>query len=164
MSFIIQKSKTKDIDSLMAIYEAAIRYMRRCGNNNQWTGGYPGKEVILHDIERGFSYTVYDENGRISGVFSMIDGIDPTYNKIEGEWADDNLPYLTIHRIASNGSSRGIGKAAFDYAKSHAASVRVDTHEDNVKMQELLLNNGFKYCGIIYLANGDPRRAYQYVK
>ena len=28
-------------------------------------------------------------------------------------------------------------------------------------MQHLLEKHGFSYCGIIYLANGDPRLAYQ---
>jgi len=36
----------------------------------------------------------------------------------------------------------------------------VDTHEDNQTMQALLGKHGFSYCGIIHLANGDPRMAY----
>jgi len=30
--------------------------------------------------------------------------------------------------------------------------------------QRHILDNGFKYCGIIYLESGDPRMAYQWTK
>lgn len=39
-------------------------------------------------------------------------------------------------------------------------SIRVDTHRDNISMQKMLLKNGFKYCGIIYLKDGSERLAY----
>jgi RimJ/RimL family protein N-acetyltransferase len=37
----------------------------------------------------------------------------------------------------------------------------VDTHQDNVVMQRILEKLGFTYCGIIFVANGTPRLAYQ---
>ena len=37
----------------------------------------------------------------------------------------------------------------------------VDTHRDNAIMQHNIKKHGFTYCGIIYLANGDKRLAYQ---
>ena len=40
-------------------------------------------------------------------------------------------------------------------------NLRVDTHRDNRVMQHLLLQHGFTYCGIIHLASGDERLAYQ---
>lgn len=161
MSLFISKSIFEDIDSLMTIYEAAVCYMRKCGNINQWINGYPGRDIIIRDIESGVSYTIRDENEQICGVFSMIPGIDPTYRYIEGQWIDDSKPYLTIHRIASNGITSGIAKAAFDYALNITGNVRIDTHEDNAKMQRVLLENGFVYCGIIYLLDGNSRLAYQ---
>ena len=41
------------------------------------------------------------------------------------------------------------------------SAIRIDTHRDNKIMQHNLLKYGFTYCGIIYLANGDERLAYQ---
>lgn len=35
------------------------------------------------------------------------------------------------------------------------------THRDNKPMQHVVEQNGFKYCGIIHLENGDERLAYQ---
>ena len=39
--------------------------------------------------------------------------------------------------------------------------VMEDTHRDNTIMQHLITKHGFTYCGIILLANGDERLAYQ---
>ena len=43
----------------------------------------------------------------------------------------------------------------------HCESLRADTHADNKIMQHVLEKNGFRKCGIIHLANGDPRLAYE---
>ena len=40
----------------------------------------------------------------------------------------------------------------------------LDTHEANGPMRHKLEKNGFTYCGIIYVEDGTPRRAYQKVK
>ena len=40
-------------------------------------------------------------------------------------------------------------------------SLRADTHADNKIMQHLLEKNGFTRCGIIHVADGTPRIAYQ---
>ena len=45
--------------------------------------------------------------------------------------------------------------------KNNAASIRVDTHRDNLPMQRMLQKNGFIYCGIIYLADGKERFAFE---
>ena len=47
------------------------------------------------------------------------------------------------------------------WAFSEYPNVRIDTHEDNYVMQNMLKKLGYTYCGIIHLENGDPRLAYQ---
>ena len=49
-----------------------------------------------------------------------------------------------------------------DFARTQYNHLRADTHADNIPMQSCLQKNGFAYCGVIYLANGDPRRAYEW--
>lgn len=49
----------------------------------------------------------------------------------------------------------------FRWAFTQIDSIRIDTHRDNKPMQHLLNKNGFRYCGIIYLEDGDERLAYQ---
>ena len=48
-----------------------------------------------------------------------------------------------------------------DFCFSHDANIRIDTHKDNLIMQHNIEKHGFTYCGIIYLASGDKRMAYQ---
>jgi RimJ/RimL family protein N-acetyltransferase len=40
-------------------------------------------------------------------------------------------------------------------------SLRIDTHRGNVVMRRMLEKNGFRFCGVIYLENGDERVAYE---
>ena len=56
-----------------------------------------------------------------------------------------------------------------DFVKAKAAAdgfsggIRVDTHEGNIPMRKMLEKQGFVYCGVIHLADGSPRVAYQYL-
>ncbi|MBF0714735.1 GNAT family N-acetyltransferase [Gemelliphila palaticanis] len=157
----VRKAKKEDLKEIMAIYEVAKTYMRNNGNSNQWINNYPSKELLLEDILKGNLYVIVEEKN-IYGVFMFSVGIDETYiNIYEGEWLNDET-YGTIHRIASSGVKSGIFSTALNYCKTVIDNVRIDTHEDNKIMQDLLLNNNFQYCGIIYLLNGDKRLAYNF--
>lgn len=98
----------------------------------------------------------------IVGAFAFIPGVDPTYAVVYGgAWIDDELPYATIHRLASTMDSHGVASACFDWCWSQIHNLRIDTHEDNVIMRHCIEKAGFRYCGIIHLLNGDPRLAFQ---
>jgi RimJ/RimL family protein N-acetyltransferase len=66
-----------------------------------------------------------------------------------------------IHRVASGPKAHGVMRRVLDYAFALTDTIRIDTHADNKTMQSLLRKYGFTYCGIIHLANGDPRLAFQ---
>ncbi|MBR5329656.1 MAG: N-acetyltransferase [Firmicutes bacterium] len=156
----IRKATLADLDEIMRVYAAAKEYMVATGNKSQWNNGYPQRELIENDIAKEQCY-VCEENG-IKGVFAFILGEDHTYNYIEdGAWKNER-PYGTVHRIGSDGTSRGIFNAALDYCKTVIPDLRIDTHENNHVMQKLILNYGFERCGIIYIDDGTPRIAYQY--
>lgn len=160
-SFSIRLSTTGDIDRIMEIYESAKYFMRSTGNFKQWTGGYPDKETILKDIYRKCHYLAEDEEGNLFMAFSFIVGEDPTYKVIEnGEWLNDK-PYGTIHRIASSGLQGGMLKECVRYCADMIDNIRIDTHVDNGPMQSALHKLNFSLCGIIYLADGSPRLAFQ---
>jgi hypothetical protein len=53
---------------------------------------------------------------------------------------------------------------ALAFALENCKNIRIDTHRDNKIMQYNILKHGFPYCGIIYLASGDERLAYQLIK
>lgn len=159
---LIRKSTYDDLPRLMEIYREGREIMLSCGDVNQWKPGYPTEEIVRRDIELGQGYGVEDE-GVLVGAFAFIPGADPTYAVIEGAWLDDSAPYATIHRLASNFDSHGVAQACFDWCWSRIHNLRIDTHEDNVIMRHCIGKAGFRYCGIIHLLNGDPRRAYQKV-
>ena len=127
----------------------------------QWSGGYPPEDIIRADITKNILRVMENETGHLYAVFALIPGDDPTYARIEGAWKDTS-PYATIHRAASDGTEHGVFRAMLDFARTQYNHLRADTHADNIPMQSCLQKNGFAYCGVIYLANGDPRRAYEW--
>lgn len=162
MNYTIRKSIASDIPTLLRLADDARKTMRRSGNMNQWVNGYPDEQAFERDIEGGHSYVVLDDTRQPIATFAFIPSPEPTYATIyEGEWTDEQRPYYVIHRIASAEDSKGMLKAILQYCFQHTDNIRIDTHRDNVIMRHLLGKLGFTYCGIIYLANGDERLAYQ---
>lgn len=154
----IRKATLNDLDELMRVYAHARSEMIKNDNPHQWKDSEPQLDKLVSRINDGVHYII-ENNGHICGGFSLIPGKDPTYSYIEGSWLNE-LPYLTIHTIASDNTTKGILKAVLDYGFSLNNTIRIDTHKDNKIMIHLLEKYGFTYCGIIYLENGEPRRAY----
>ncbi len=165
----IRKTEERDLDALMLLFEEARKTIASLGIN-QWQDGYPNRDVILADMEKGYSRVVVVEE-TVSGTFAIIDDGEPTYDRIDnGHWltGDENRNYLAIHRVAISVAKRGSGlsTAILHDAEESAreagkTSLRIDTHEGNRVMRRMLEKHGFQYCGIIWLANGDPRVAYE---
>lgn len=152
----------EDIPAMMELYAQARVFMREHGNPNQWDDSYPSRELLEKDIAFGNSYIVEDDEKNLAATFAFIKGEDPTYYGIEnGAWLNHE-PYGTIHRLAGNPSCHGIASGCIGWCKSQIGNLRADTHEDNKIMQHLLEKNGFVRCGIIHLADGAPRIAYQF--
>ena len=156
----IRLAEYTDLPRLLEIYQTARGFMRQTGNMNQWINGYPSEELLEADIAGHCLYAV-EEDGELHGVFAFICGDDPTYASIEGgAWLSD-APYGTIHRIGSDGQSRGMFTEVLRICREMQPHVRLDTHADNLVMQHVVQKHGFQYCGVIYLENGDPRLAYE---
>ncbi len=160
----IRKTRPEDLDRLMEIYAYARDFMKNNGNPRQWSAyNWPPVDLIKKDIEDGDSY-VCVHDGRIVGTFYFVHGdhIEPTYEVIEeGNWiGDDN--YGVVHRIAGDGSVKGIGTFCIDWAFAQCGHLRIDTHCDNKPMQNLMKKLGFSYCGIIHVVQDpDIRLAYE---
>lgn len=159
---MIRRANKEDIKFIMRIYEAAKKKMRADGNLHQWSDKYPDEETLLNDIARDELYIAYDYEG-IYGVFMLSYSGEGTYKEIQGAWLNDE-PYAVIHRIASFGNGKNLLKDAIDFTFEKTNNIRIDTHEDNNIMRNLLKKLGFIYTGIIHLKNGDERRAYQLIK
>ena len=157
----IRKARLEELDTLMALYDGARRYMRANGNMDQWINGYPCREMIREDIENGNSY-VFAENGEIFGVFCFFYGedVEPTYRVIDGAWIKDG-PYGVVHRIASGGRMRRMVSQCAAWCLAQCPSLRIDTYRLNRPMRQALERDGFRYCGKIIIEDGSERVAYQ---
>ena len=157
----IRNALQKDFDDILRIYARAREYMKRNGNPTQWRENFPPETLINDDIREKRNYVV-EADGGIHGVFAFIPGDDPTYARIEGAWKSD-ASYGTIHRIASDGKVKGVFAAAIAFCKTRSSHLRIDTHADNKTMRYAIEKAGFKECGIIRVADGTPRIAYELI-
>ena len=164
----IRHSTPQDLDRMMEIYAHARSFMAEHGNPNQWgPTQWPPRELIEQDIREGHSYVCVGDDGRVAGTFYFIQGMDvePTYRNItDGAWLDDG-PYGVVHRIATDGSARGVGAFCLNWAFDQCGHMRIDTHGDNAVMQNLVKKLGFVHRGTIYVEEDDfPRLAYEKVR
>lgn len=160
----IRHATEKDFSRIMEVYEYARRFMAEHGNPNQWgPTNWPPAELIHSDIAGGNSYVCLSED-KIVGTFFFRQGkdIEPTYQIIEdGKWLSDG-PYGVVHRLAGDGTVKGIGGFCLEWAFKQCGHLRADTHGDNTVMQNLLKKSGFVYCGIIHVVEDRyPRLAYE---
>ncbi len=161
-------AEKEDAQAIWAIIQDAQAYLKGQGID-QWQNNYPNMETINDDINNKYSYVLSNEN-EILGTIVVIFADDITYHSIyEGEWLTSGS-YAVMHRLAINPEHHGLGLASevMKHAESMCVkkgfpSVRVDTHKENKAMQKVLVNNGFVYCGIIYLVDGNERMAFEKV-
>lgn len=160
----IRPSKEQDLPRMLEIYEYARRFMADHGNPNQWGATHwPPEQLLRRDIAGGNSYVCL-HGGRVVGTFFFTAGedIEPTYRHIEdGAWLDGSA-YGVVHRLAGDGSVKGIGEFCISWALEQCGHLRIDTHGDNRVMQNLLGKLGFTHCGTIHVEeDDDPRLAYE---
>lgn len=161
----IRNTTIEDLPRVMEIYAGARAFMAASGNPNQWgPTNWPPEALIRQDIARKKGFVCVDEGDTViaSFFYDFGEDIEPTYRRIEdGSWRDDR-PYGVVHRIAVDGSRKGIGAFCIGWAYEQCGHLRIDTHGDNVVMQGLLRKLGFQKRGIIYVEEDDyPRFAYE---
>lgn len=158
----IRKTKLEELNEIMEIYANARTFMAEHKNPHQWKDSWPPEDLIKADILAGKHYVCMDGE-QIAAVFYFAEETDPTYVRIyDGAWKNEE-PYSVVHRIASSGIVKGAGSFVMKWAAEQCKNLRIDTHEDNYVMQNMLQKNGFIRCGTIYLENGEPRIAFQKV-
>lgn len=161
-----KKATYVDIDNIMPIIKDGQEYLREQGVT-QWQNNYPNEEIIRNDIEKEYSYLIEMDSEVVATVAISFDG-ESTYDEIsQGDWLSDK-DYAVIHRMAIQKDSRGSGISSFLMKsienlckEKNIKSIKVDTHRENIPMQSYLKKNDFKYCGLIYLLNGDERLAFE---
>ena len=161
--FAIRLARPGDLPEILRVYSAARDFMIRSGNPGQWGKTHPAEALIREDIAAG-RCRVVEAEGVIRGVFALMEGEEPTYRVIgQGAWLNAE-PYLTLHRVASDGETHGLFSTVASWAKERTDNVRVDTHRNNLPMQRQIEKNGFIRCGIIHVDDGSERIAYQWTR
>ena len=150
---------------MLEIYEKARGFMAAHGNPRQWGATHwPPETLLRQDIARGKSYVCVNDGERVIGTFFFDQGIDiePTYRHMEkGAWRDESA-FGVVHRLASDGSEKGVGTFCLEWAFAQCGHLKVDTHSDNTVMQSLFRKLGFAETGIIYVEeDNDPRIAFE---
>lgn len=161
-----KRADQRHAGQIIGIIEKAQILLKEKGID-QWQNNYPNIDTIVNDIRNENSYILLKDNV-IVGTAAIIFGPDETYHKIyNGKWLT-NGAYGVIHRIAIDPQYQGLGLASIIIKRAEemcqdkkAESIKIDTHRENKSMIDLLLKNGFKYCGIIYLADGNERIAFE---
>lgn len=152
-----------DVDQIMDTITAARGIMRANNNYKQWMTEYPSRELITQDIAAGRAVVCVDENHTVVGYMVLFFTPEPNYASLDGTWLNDTDPYVTVHRIAVRQSGLGVGGVLMQLAMSCGISVRVDTHEVNTPMRNLLEKLGYVQCGTVIIEDGTPRIVYQWL-
>ncbi len=161
-----------DIPVIVATLEEA-RSLLAADGIDQWQNGTgPNFKNVALDLEFGWG-RVFTVKGSVAATAALVDVNDPNYNELlEGAWEEPETPgpYATIHRVAVSPAYRGQHVAQLFYRRlieearvRGFAELRVDTHPQNVRMQHVIENSGFKRVGTCCI-NGnkeDLRWSYQ---
>lgn len=157
---IFRIGERKDIDAISQIYSDGANALKEDGVD-QWQGVYLPTLEIDKFIEKDLF--VLEIKGEIVATACLIEGIDEDYENIEGMWHTKS-PYISIHKFATSNKFKrqGYGRLLMDeiyeYAKNKKMDLRIDTHEDNLKMIKFIKSCGYSYCGIVYLNGGKLKR------
>lgn len=144
----------------MEIIDQAKAFLKYQGID-QWQTGYPDHGCIRGDILSRKGYFLLDSAENILGYLCIDFDGEPAYKELRGSWlSQGDTGYAVVHRLAFADAARGKGFAGEVFrlvehkcAENHIRSIRCDTDADNQIMKNLLVKNGFTYCGTIWFDN-----------
>lgn len=159
MTMRFRKAVTTDVDAVMEIVRDAQRSLGSRGID-QWQNGYPDRDSILSDINKGVGVVV-SLDGSVAAYAAIIVNGEPEYERlVNGRWLSET-DYVVLHRICVKNEHlrKGLASAIMQYATDFALgqdihSFKIDTHADNHYMLDMLGKLGFSYCGEIHYEHG----------
>lgn len=157
---IFRLANENEKEDILKIYIDGANQLKK-DSVNQWQGKYYPSilDIDKHILKDLF---VLEYQNTIVSTSCLVFGVDSDYENIKGKW-NTKKEYISIHKVATNNDFKrnGFCKKMISfieiYAKKNNKDLRIDTHEDNKKMQKFILSVGFNYCGIVYL-NGNLKR------
>ena len=163
----VRPATKDDLSDVMTCVKRLKREYFEANNIPQWQGDYPAKSDFAADLEAKRLFVMYMGECLV-GFASVGFEDEPTYSEVEGGSWKENGDYAVVHRFGINPDwhGMGMGTALMGLADKlcearGVSAVRADTHEQNAGMIRLLEKCGFERRGIIHLANGDLRIAFE---
>ena len=160
----IRKAQYKDVQQMMYIVKQAQHDLKEM-NVDQWQNGYPNDTVLHQDIDLNKAYVA--ESDHVLGLMVISYNDETTYDPLT-TWIKSS--YMVIHRFVVEKEVQRTGVASYMVHQAsmmakelQMESIRIDTHEKNVRMRRFLEKLGFEERGIIYLKDGNPRVAYELI-
>lgn len=166
MDYKFRKAEWQELEPIWEIIRLAI-VRRKEEGSNQWQDGYPNRDVLQKDIERGIGF-VLTEGNVIVGYAAVLVNDEPVYAGIDGKWLT-NGDFVVVHRVAVSADfvGKGLAQKILSFVEEYAVrigiySIKADTNFDNIAMMKTFDKKGYVYCGEVYF-RGSPRRAYEKV-
>lgn len=166
MEYSFRKAAQSDADVIWEILQGAIA-RRKADGSNQWQDGYPNRDIVIQDIEKGYAHVLTIDSD-VAGYCALLINDEPAYADIKGQWLTDG-DFVVYHRVALSEKYVGKGLAAkmLEFIEaftksSNINSLRADTNFDNPGMLRLFDKMGYTYCGEVYL-RGGVRKAFEKV-
>lgn len=155
-SWPLNEDIEKNIDEekqLVACFKAGNQNENNSENEN------PGESLGLREseksdrIEKSEKIDKIEESEKIAATFLFLPGPEDAYNSLkDGNWPENTEDYFVIHSFASSMKARGAATFCFEWCEKQpgVCCIKVDTHKNNIPMQNLLKKLGYAYCGKCY--------------
>ncbi len=145
---MIRIATTADIDEVMEILKATVKFMHGYGND-QWDELYPSREDVLCDINRGELFV--GVRGSVIAGFICLNNNEPLeYQNLQ--WSKSSSA-VVVHRMAVSQKfmRQGVASELMNYADVLAAQqnnyLKTDTYSLNVYAQGLFAKFGYTRIG-----------------
>ena len=128
----VRKAEKEDLTSILEIYEQARTFMRQQGNLNQWTNGYPGRELIERDIQN-IQQSVDDLEGTMLNSFR--DGI---IDETEYKTIKESVHRLNTEKLDIDRNYEHLSANIYIQSKTELLEEFEDAYDNYVENHETL--------------------------
>lgn len=153
---MIRLAESKDIDSVMCIYDAILQKEEEGALCVGWQRGvYPTRQTALNALARGDLY-VLDDGGTIAAAAIINQAQVPAYDQCPWRFEPVEGGVLVLHTLVVHPAvaGRGHGRAFVAHYEAMAAKrgiscLRMDTNAKNLTARALYARLGYREAGIV---------------
>ncbi len=157
IDFFVRRAAKDDLETILRIYAGAREFMKKNGNPTQWGNNRPHTQKLISNVENGIQLVCCFKNAdgaeEIAATFHFSHGDEESYNHLtSGTWPQGTDDYWCIHSFASSMKVKGTATFCFNWCEKQPGvkCIKIDTHRNNIPMQNLIKKFGFTYCGLCY--------------